>query len=466
MPGTSGSNPNEFLLPDLGEGLVEAELLEWCVQPGQQVHENETIAKMETDKAVVEVPADRDGVIAQLHGKPGEKIKVHTPLVTYQGDSHESSGRNGADQHSAVERQAPEASEVENNDAGTVVGSISGEDYSAQEGQVRAVPKVKKLARDLGVDLSRIIGTGIGGRITASDVHAAASQPQMSVTTRPLTEPRPRNGPPKSIPIKPPRRHGEGGEPPRNIPMMERRPVGPIAPGEDIKRIPFRGVRRRIAEHLKQSVLHAVHFTIFDEADVTALDSLRRRLMEAYGQKISFLPLVASAVCRVLSGRDDPKFNRLNSTVDDDHQEIIQHRMVHLGIATDTEEGLMVPVIRNAEKLAVLEFHAQIAEMAKKARSRQIARDELAGSTFTLSNFGSKGGRFGTPIINYPEAGILAIGMAYEAPIARDGMLGVGKLLPLSLSADHRVIDGGSAAEALARIKELLQKPEELLPPK
>src|SRR5262249_49754527 len=152
--------------------------------------------------------------------------------------------------------------------------------------------------------------------------------------------------------------------------------------------------------------------------------------------------------------------------VDDDHQEIIQHRMVHLGIATDTEEGLMVPVIRNAEKLAVLEFHEQIAEMAKKARSRQISREELAGSTFTISNFGSKGGRFGTPIINYPEAGILAIGTAREGVVVRNGMMGVGKLLPLSLSADHRVIDGGTAAQALARMIELLQNPEELLPPK
>src|SRR5205814_404660 len=142
----------------------------------------------------------------------------------------------------------------------------------------------------------------------------------------------------RSIPIKPPRQHGEGGAPPRNIPMMERRPGPQMQPGQENLRIPFRGVRRRIAEHLKQSVLHAVHFTIMDEADVTALDSLRRRLVEFQGNKMSFLPLVAAAVCRVLSGRDDPKFNRLNSTVDEDGQEIIQHRSVNLGIATDTEE--------------------------------------------------------------------------------------------------------------------------------
>jgi len=462
MAGKTSSNLNEFLLPDLGEGLVEAELLEWCVSPGASVQENDTIAKMETDKAVVEVPADRNGVIAQLHGSPGEKIKVGSPLVTYQGSGESANNNGGAQQQAASEAEEPER---EHEDAGTVVGSVSGEDFSETLGRVRAAPAVRRLARDLGVDIDRLTGTGIGGRVTKSDVQAAAAQPHVIVPQR-APAPRPGNGPQRSIPIKPPRRHGEGGEPPRNIPMLERKPIGPIAPGEDIKRIPFRGVRRRIAEHLKQSVLHAVHFTIMDDADISALDSLRARLTEAYGHKINLLPLVASAVCRIISGRDDPKFNRLNSTVDDEHQEIIQHRMVHLGVATDTEEGLMVPVIRNAEKLAVIALHEKIAEMAKKARGRQISRDELAGSTFTISNFGSRGGRYGTPIINYPEAAILAIGTAYEAPIARAGMLGVGKLLPLSLSADHRVIDGGTAAEALARIKELLQNPEELLPPK
>src|SRR5262245_56469428 len=232
MAGKTSANPNEFLLPDLGEGLVEAELLEWCVEPGAKVEENETIAKMETDKAVVEVPADRPGVIAQLHGKPGEKIKVGSPLVTYEG-SNDNSAANNRPQPTGAEAHNEE--EAEHEDAGTVVGSISGEDYSAQPGQVRAVPKVKKLARDLGVDLGRIIGTGIGGRITASDVHAAASQSHITTAPRPPA-PAPRNGPPRtSIPVKPPRRHGEGGEPPRNIPMLERKPIGPIPPGEDIK---------------------------------------------------------------------------------------------------------------------------------------------------------------------------------------------------------------------------------------
>jgi len=167
-------------------------------------------------------------------------------------------------------------------------------------------------------------------------------------------------------------------------------------------------------------------------------------------------------VCRVLTG--SKQFARINSTVDDETEEIVQHRAVHLGIATDTEAGLMVPVIRNAQVLGALEISRRIAELARAARERSLSPEQLTGSTFTISNFGSVGGRFGTPIINYPEAAILAVGRAREGVVVRNGMLGVGKLLPLSMSADHRVIDGATAATALARIIELLQSPEQLMP--
>ena len=226
--------------------------------------------------------------------------------------------------------------------------------------------------------------------------------------------------------------------------------------------MPFRGVRKAIADHLRYSVSHAVHYTVMDEADVTALDHLRRKLVAASNEKISLLPFVAFAVCRVLTG--SKQFARINSTVDDETEEIVQHRSVHLGVATDTEAGLMVPVIRNAHRLGVMEISRRIAELARAARDRSLLPEQLTGSTFTISNFGSVGGRFGTPIINYPEAAILAVGRAREGVVVRNGMLGVGKLLPLSLSADHRVIDGATAATALARMIELLQSPEQLMP--
>jgi len=421
---TSG-NPNDFCLPDLGEGLEEAELLEWCVNVGQRVQENDTLAKMETAKALVEVPSPRNGVIAELHGKPGQAIKVGAPLVTYKDEEPEAprpgNGANGAKHE---ERQ----------DAGTVVGNLAAHDESDEQGKVLAAPAVRRLARELGVEIDQVNGTGIGGRVTAADVRAAA--PSSSAPAVPEHEAQP----------KPP-------------------PRMPAPASGDTDRIPFRGVRRTIAEHLRYSVDRAIHFTVMDEADVSALDELRRRLVAASNEKISLLPFVAAAVCRVLSGRNGAQFRRLNSTVDDDHHEIVQHRSVHLGIATDTESGLMVPVIRNANQMGVLEISRHIAELAKEARDRTIPPHRLSGSTFTISNFGAMGGRFGTPIINYPEAGILAVGRAHEGVVVRQGMLGVGKLLPLSLSADHRVIDGATASTALARIIELLQTPNELLPP-
>jgi pyruvate dehydrogenase E2 component (dihydrolipoamide acetyltransferase) len=286
------------------------------------------------------------------------------------------------------------------------------------------------MARDMGIDLAHIRGTGIGGRITSQDVQSAvAEQDQQPQPTRAQA----------------------------TVPKQQSTAASPL-------RTPFRGVRRTIAQRLQHSITHAVHFTVMDEADVTALDALRRKLVAASNEKISLLPFVAVAVCRVLTGRSGGTFARLNSTVDDVHEEILQHRAVHLGIATDTESGLMVPVIRDAEHMGVLELGRTIAQLAHAARERQLPPEQLKGSTFTISNFGVMGGRFGTPIINYPEAAILAIGRAREGVVVRDGMLGVGKLLPLSMSADHRVIDGGTAASALAKIVSLLQTPDELLP--
>ena len=241
-----------------------------------------------------------------------------------------------------------------------------------------------------------------------------------------------------------------------------------IPEGADSTRVPFRGVRRTIGQKLRESMDNAVHFTVMDEADVTALDGLRRKLAAASGEKVSFLPFVASALCRVLIG----EFAALNATTDfrvgaEGHLEgdIVRHRAVHLGIAVDTDNGLMVPVVRDADRQGVLEISRGIAYVADAARSRTAPRELLTGSTFTISNVGSHAGRFATPVINAPEVGILAVGRMREGPIVRGGMLGVGRLLPLSLACDHRVIDGATAALCLARLIELLQSPEGLLEP-
>jgi pyruvate dehydrogenase E2 component (dihydrolipoamide acetyltransferase) len=434
MVAPAGTKTFDFCLPDLGEGLEDAELIEWCVRLGQRVQENDLLAKMETAKALVEIPSPRAGIITVLHGKPGQVIKVGRPLVTFREEPGGATEPSPGAADSARQDAHPDAAD-ERHDAGTVVGSLDeddGPDAAAAGGKALATPAVRRLARDLAVDIEQVRGTGIGGRVTARDVEAAAGA-----------------APPPAA----------GRQPPSRAPHLGAEPSA----GGTV-RTPFRGVRRAIAEHLRYSVTHAIHFTVMDEADVTALDHLRRKLVAATNEKISLLPFVATAVCRVLSGAAGAAFARLNSTVDDETEEIVQHRAVHLGIATDTDSGLVVPVIRNAHRLGTVQISRRIAELARAARDRSIPPEQLMGSTFTLSNFGSVAGRFGTPIINYPEAAILGIGRAREGVVVRDGMLGVGKLLPLSLSADHRVVDGSTAATALEKIIRLLQSPDALLP--
>jgi len=501
------ANPDEFILPDLGEGVHEAELIKWRVSVGDHVNEHDILAEMETDKALVEVPSPREGIIATMNGKEGEVLKVGSILVTYQSSaapSAKSKAAHGAEAEKEWGIEAPKAGErnavngsaahpaaqsdeieiaERTEDAGTVVGKMGGElaGMSAAPGKALATPAVRRLARDMGVDIDNISGTGIGGRVTEKDVrgatgggsrplsNAAAPAKAAPVPSRPAIQPAP-----VSRPAAAPSRPAPGREevPSKFAPQPSApsRPAAPSAGGssENDLRIPFRGVRRTIAQRLRQSINQAVHFTVMDEADVTALESLRKKLASASGEKVSFLPFVASAVARVLN---QSQFRALNATVEEDPANpnadafIVQHRSVHLGIATDTETGLMVPVIRDADRLGVLEVSRAIAMTAEMARNRSIPREQLMGSTFTISNVGSHAGRFATPVINYPEVGILAVGRAKDGVVVRNGMIGVGKLLPLSLACDHRVVDGATAALALAEIVKLLQDAEQLLGP-
>jgi len=472
MAHATSKDPNVFLLPDLGEGLAEAELIKWRVAVGQTVGELEVLAEMETDKAVVEVTSPRAGTIAALHGNPGDVIKVGTPLVVYSGGATAAPApiagpaaapAPAANGTHAEPKPAPGRVDIHDEpparteDEGTVVGMMN-----AASGKALATPVVRRLARDLGVDIDSVKGTGIGGRVLEKDVRSAAGSSSPAPTRaacdmgQPSIAPAPAGRPPAPRPATPP----------AAAPAPAQRHAAPSA--DEVTRIPFRGVRRTIANRLRESMNQAVHFTVMDEADVTALDSLRRKLGAASGEKVSFLPFVAVAVSRVLQ---DSRFRALNATVDEKPGDdsyaatIVQHRSVHMGIATDTENGLMVPVIRDCDRLGVLEIGRAISAIAESARNRSIPREQLIGSTFTISNVGSHAGRFATPVINYPEAGILAVGRAREGMIVNKGSFRVGLLLPLSLACDHRVVDGATAALALAEILTLLQRPEDLLAP-
>jgi pyruvate dehydrogenase E2 component (dihydrolipoamide acetyltransferase) len=469
----SASNPNDFILPDLGEGVHEGELISWKVQIGQTVKEGETLAEFETDKALCEVASPRDGVIAELHGEPGQILHVGNPLVTFSGGPAKAESKAVKPEAKAPEAVKPQSNSSngqveEREDAGTVVGNMSGAaaGVSSEAGKALATPAVRRLARDLGIDINTVRGTGIGGRVLEKDVKAASTEGSKAGCD--MGAP---SIPPAAVGKAPPARTPSAA--PARTPAPAPRPAAAAMPeGQDTIRIPFRGVRRTIANRLRESVNQAVHFNVMDEADVSALDALRRKLAAASGEKVSFLPFVASAVCRVLS---QGEFRAMNATVDEKpgnesyESAIIQHRAVHLGIATDTESGLMVPVIRDCDALGVLEISRQIASIAASARSRSIPREQLVGSTFTISNVGSHAGRFATPIINYPEVGILAVGRGRQAPVIRQTSGGpafaIGLMLPLSLACDHRVVDGATAALALARIIELLQDPDQLMGP-
>lgn len=541
MAGKVSSDPNVFILPDLGEGLEEAELIAWKVSEGDEVDELQVIAEMETDKALVEVPSPRAGTIKTLHGGAGDTIKVGAPFVTYEG---------GADAPAA----APEPKATSNDDddrpedQGSVVGQMSDHvpGMTSTDGKALASPAVRRYARDKGIDINTIPGSGIGGRVTKKDVDTfassggASSAPSKPAPSAPAREPAPRpaaqsrpeaprrpdtrrplNLPSTNIgaqhapyqpqpqyqqpqypqyqqpypqpgygytpppppqygyyaPPPPPPQYGypyppapqqaPQGLPPapgyqgpgsyRPIPDPAQRAM--VEPGQAEARAEFRGVRRTIANRLRQSVDTAVHFTVVDEADATELDALRKEVSAQSGVKLSFLPFVCAAVVRSLAGR----FGALNATVDDEREEIIQHGAVNLGIATDTDSGLMVPVIPDSDRMNVVELAQAIADTAASARDRSIDRSRLMGSTFTISNVGSHAGKFATPVINYPEVAILAVGKAYDGVVVRDGQAMVGKLLPLSLACDHRVVDGATAALALAEIVESIQNPYTLL---
>ncbi|MCC6321096.1 MAG: 2-oxo acid dehydrogenase subunit E2 [Phycisphaerales bacterium] len=472
MAHAKSTNPNEFILPDLGEGVHEAELIKWRVNVGDTVAEHDILAEMETDKALVEVPSPRAGVIASLNGKEGEILKVGNVLVTYAGgeskadrpktESTKAVHTNGKHAAPAADHHEVTEPPARTEDDGTVVGkmgTVAG--VNAEPGKVLATPAVRRLARDLGVNIDGVRGTGMAGRVTEKDVRDSNSAPK--------TQARPAAAPTRGLPELAP---ADRDEPPARIPSRPTTQARPAATegrtAQDTTRIPFRGVRRTIANRLRESVNQAVHFNVMDEADVSTLDGLRKKLASASGEKISFLPFVASAVCRVLSRE---QFRAMNAVVDEKpldpsyEASIVQHRAVHLGIATDTDNGLMVPVIRDCDGLGVLEISRHIAHVAEAARSRSAPREMLMGSTFTISNVGSHAGRFATPIINYPEVGILAVGRARPSPVVRNGGIFVGNLLPLSLACDHRVVDGATAALALAEIVRMLQEPEQLLGP-
>lgn len=459
------ADKSHFLLPDLGEGLVEAELIRWLVKPGEAVKESQPMAEMQTDKALVEVPSPWAGTISELCGKEGDIIKVAAVLVRYGVGVASATKPATPPAKTAAKESAPVcvSSQVAagvkgsgddlSKDQGTVVGSMQGtlnvasrfarkdDEHLATttatktpQGKSLATPAVRRIAKELSIDINRVDGTGRGGRVTATDVdsfaHAAPSMKKGQNTP------------------------AGSGFSARAVPAPIKLP--PVDKDGVSQRIPFRGVRRKIAEALAKSVQTAVHFTAVDEADVTQLDIKRKEYSRVIGQKLSMLPFVMIAVCKALRA-----FPALNANVDDANAEILIKGVINIGVAVDTESGLMVPVIRDADRKSALELGTAVKTLAAKCKDRSITREESMGGTFTISNVGSYGGMFATPIINYPEVAILAAGRARERVLVKDGKFYAGLVLPLSISCDHRVVDGAQAVRFLCEVIRLLENPSE-----
>lgn len=403
----------EFKLPDIGEGLHEAEIVRWLVRVGEAVRQDQPMVEVQTDKALTEIGAPVAGTVAEICVPEGKLVPVGTVLVRIQPA--------GAAAPPAAEA-APAAAPAAGAGAAPPAGGL-------------AAPSVRKAARELGIDLRLVQGSGPAGRITLADLQRHQQQAAAALA------PAARLAAPDAAPVDP----------------APAAPAPALAAGGE-ESVPLQGLRRRIAERMTQSWRSIPHVTSFAEADATALSSLRGRLhpeAERRGARLTYLPFVIKAVTTAL--KEHPY---LNATFDEAGGRIILKRYYHVGIAMAIPEGLVVPVIRDADRKSIFQLAAELQGLAERARQRTLTQAELTGSTFTISNFGAFGGSVGTPIINPPEVAVLGIGQVAQRPAVVDGQVVARATLPLSLSFDHRVVDGEGAGRFLNRLVHLLAEPD------
>ncbi|HSB34486.1 MAG TPA: dihydrolipoamide acetyltransferase family protein [Nitrospirota bacterium] len=390
----------DFKLPDLGEGIAEAEIRKWLVKAGDTIEEHQAVVEVETDKAVVEVPSPKKGTVLKINREEGETVKVGEVLLVV-GEVGE-------------KIEEPKAAEIkpkaeERPMSVSVVGVLPEE----EEAVILATPAVRAFAKEQGVSLEKIRGTGPGGSITREDVQKASKLP--------------------------PKAEDQFGT---------------------VERVAIRGVRKAIAKNLLFSLKTTASVTEADEADITELWSLRDREKKALQEKgihLTFMPFFMKAVQHTCT-----EFGTFNASVDEQREEILIKKYFNIGVAVDTPEGLIVPVVKNVEKKTIRELAQELTDYSKQARERTVKLEDLKGSTFTITNYGTYGSTFATPIINYPDVAILGTGRITDKPWVREGKIVIRKVLPLSLTFDHRVNDGAGAAKFLSRLISYLEDPASL----
>jgi pyruvate dehydrogenase E2 component (dihydrolipoamide acetyltransferase) len=409
-------NLYEFRLPDVGEGIHEAEISQWLVTEGDIVSLNQPILEIQTDKAVVEIPAPVAGLIAEIKVDPGVIAYVGDTLVLIRPA------------RAIAQRETPIVQEK------TLIPATGG--IAGPGKRILAAPAVRKLALELGVDLAQVKGSGPAGRVLPSDVRQHVAK---------------RTAPDPALPARlppPPSANWQNQEP-----VNESLDIISVTSEEE----PLHGIQRRMAQRLEMAWRTIPHVTVLEEVNATNLIELRRQLKpeaEQRGVNLTYLPFVIKAVVQALK-----EFPYFNASLDMDAQKIIKHREYHIGIATDTPAGLLMPVVKHADRATVTQLAATLTMLAARARERKLTLEELSGSTFSITNFGSFGTTQATPIINPPEVAILGCGVIAEKPIAVSGQLVVQPVMPLALSFDHRLLDGATAAQFMNRIKALLSTP-------
>lgn len=427
----------EFRLPDIGEGIAEGEIVSWKVQPGQQVKEEDEFVEVMTDKATVMITVPYDGVVTELKAGEGDIVPVESVIAIFDTSGGGGAAAPAAAAEAPKAEPAPAAAAAAPAAAAAVPSAAQGAGSfeQAEPGKVLAAPATRQRAREMGIDLHQVQGTGPSGRVTNEDLAAfAGSAP--AAAAAPAAAPAQKAFAPVSIAAAP--------------------------AGATETRTPFRGLRRKIAEAMTRSKQTAAHFTYVDDLDVTKLVELRKQAKARYADKgvnVTYLPFIMKAVVEA-----HRQFPEMNASLDESTQELVVKHYHNFGIATDTDQGLIVPVIPNVDQKSIAQLAAEIQEVAAMTREGKLGVDRLTGGTFTLTNAGNIGGLFATPVINFPEVAILGVHAIKKAPVINeDGEVVVGSKMYLSVSIDHRIVDGATGARWMNVIKECLEDPQNLL---
>jgi pyruvate dehydrogenase E2 component (dihydrolipoamide acetyltransferase) len=423
-----------FNFPDIGEGLDEGTIAEWYVVKGQQIHSGDALVRMETDKVVTDIPSPKTGAIITIYGKTGETIHVGAPLVEIEIE--------GVFGKEAIEEAKKETiiEPIEEGSAG-VVGTMEVAGNKAylpasDEGLNKVVsekekplqkalstPVARAYAKELNIDINKVTGTGPNGRVTIADV----------------------------------KKHLESSP-------QDKKPVQSLAPVEatDLATYePLSQIRKTIAKNMMLSAQNAVRMSVHEEVEISELIKVREEHKALFAEKkvkITYLPFILKATALALKTH-----RALNSQLDMENNRMIYLKHYNIGIAVDTPEGLVVPVIHDVDKLSIFELAQKISNLSEKARERKLTMDELKDGTFTITSYGSIGGIFAVPVINYPQSGILGVGRVLKTPIVKDDKVVIGNMLPLSLTVDHRIVDGGEVTRFLLQVIKYLEDPVSLL---